>query len=475
MLWMATDVAQAQEDPAIYRVSFAERSDGHGHVVRLHSSAPIENAAYEVDLLDSNRLLVVLHGARLADRVQKDDPAGPVADYTVQQWRRRVEVRLRLTDEAPVNVVYYPDKSSSDFLLALNGTGASQHAVDRTASVLSQGRATSDSNSQVEPERVARGDQSRREDEGSTGSEPKAAVADDTSQGIGKATESVDDSGRSGSESRAAARTVGLARRIDAPVLPEKEQPAPERASQADPWTLDCVVIDAGHGGKDPGTMGHGLREKDVALAIALKLGRAIEERLGITVVYTRTDDRFIELQQRGRIANESGAKLFVSIHVDGIGGSRARTVQGTSTYFLGLHRTDAAARVMEKENAVVKMESDPDKYAAFNEDDLIVRTLAQSAYLAKSEQLAARIQDQFVSFAGRKSRGVKQAGLIVLWAASMPAVLVETGFATHPNESRYLLSDEGQVKIAESIYRAIEEFRNDYESELGLSAQISE
>jgi len=237
----------------------------------------------------------------------------------------------------------------------------------------------------------------------------------------------------------------------------------------ADRWHLDTVVIDAGHGGKDPGAVANGVREKDITLAVALKLGEYLERLLGVRVVYTRKDDRFVGLRERGRIANEAGGKLFISLHCNALPGNRR--VHGAETYFLGLHKTEAARRVMERENSVVRLEEDPSQYEHFTEQELILMTLAQSAYLRKSEKLAMLVQEQFAERVGRVNRGVKQAGFYVLWSASMPAILVELGFLTNPQEAAFLKSKEGQAYMASAIFRAVRTFKEHYERELAFPA----
>ncbi|MEM8558917.1 MAG: N-acetylmuramoyl-L-alanine amidase [Bacteroidota bacterium] len=231
-------------------------------------------------------------------------------------------------------------------------------------------------------------------------------------------------------------------------------------------WRLDCVVIDAGHGGHDPGTHGHGIREKDVTLDVALRVGRYVEERLGMNVVYTRTTDRFVELHERGRIANEQCGKLFVSIHANAAGSSRAR---GTETFFIGQHKADDAREIMERENSVVELEADRSHYEGFGDMSIVLQSMASSMYQTESEQLAAMIESQFSQRARRHSRGVKQAGFLVLWRASMPAVLVELGFLSNRSEARFLASEEGQDLLASGIFRAIRDYKQHYESSLGL------
>lgn len=236
-------------------------------------------------------------------------------------------------------------------------------------------------------------------------------------------------------------------------------------------WKLDTIVIDAGHGGKDTGAVGYGgLREKDVVLDVALKVGQYIESRLGINVVYTRDRDQFITLRNRGRIANEAGGKLFISIHANA---HSRRSAHGTETYFLGMHKSDAAQSVMERENSVIHFESNPDEYTSMDEEALILQTLAQSAYMRTSEELAGLVQAQFHERVGRVDRGVKQAGFYVLWNASMPSILVELGFVTNANEAAFLKSESGQDYLASAIFRAVRDFRAQYEK--GLDGAVSQ
>ncbi|MEM6646588.1 MAG: N-acetylmuramoyl-L-alanine amidase [Bacteroidota bacterium] len=251
---------------------------------------------------------------------------------------------------------------------------------------------------------------------------------------------------------------------------PAADTPQPIREDARKRWALDTIVIDAGHGGKDPGARYYGVSEKNVVLPVALKLGKYLEELLGVRVVYTRKNDTFIPLHERGKIANREGGKLFISIHANAAprGSGSAR---GTETFFLGMHRTESAREVMERENGVVNLEADQSHYEGMDENALIMHTLAQSAYMKKSEALAASIEDQFVNRVGRKSRGVKQAGFYVLYGASMPAVLVELGFLSNRREGRFLNSERGQDYMASAIFRAIRDFKETYESELNVAA----
>ncbi len=243
----------------------------------------------------------------------------------------------------------------------------------------------------------------------------------------------------------------------------------PKMNEVAERWTLDTIIIDAGHGGKDPGAVGAGgVREKDIVLSVALKLGQYIEEKLNINVVYTRDSDRFISLEGRGRLANQAGGKLFVSIHANA---ARNRSAKGTETYFLGLHKSEAARSVMDRENEVVQFEENREAYDDIDAMNSVRRTLLQSSYMRQSEGLAEVIEDQFHNRAGRKSRGVKQAGFYVLYGASMPAVLVELGFVTNPSESAFMKGRDGQAYLASAIFRAIKEYKTQYEKGLHLTA----
>lgn len=225
-------------------------------------------------------------------------------------------------------------------------------------------------------------------------------------------------------------------------------------------YHLKTVVIDPGHGGKDPGSVGDFAFEKDIVLAIALKLGKYIESKMeDVKVVYTRTTDEFVPLYKRAEIANNIKADLFLSIHANGLD---KKDVQGTETLVLGLHRAEENFEVAKRENSVIRWEEDyTTRYEGFDPnspESYIMLTLMQSVYFDQSINLAKNIQDQFRDRARRKDRGVKQQGLLVLAQTSMPGVLIETGFLTNPEEERYLTTEEGQDYIASAIFRA---FRN--------------
>lgn len=221
------------------------------------------------------------------------------------------------------------------------------------------------------------------------------------------------------------------------------------------------VVLDAGHGGSDPGNLGNGYYEKDIVLKIAKAVGRLLDDDKNIEVIYTRKDDTFIELHERGTIAQNSQADLFVSIHCDAFGSS---VVNGAGTFVLGLHENDRNFEIAKKENSVILLEDNyKEKYDGFDPNSpeaVIGLTLMQEEYLDQSLSLASLIQNNFTNHLKRKDRLVKQAGFLVLRNTFMPSVLVEAGFLTNKNEGAYLNSKKGQDEIARAIYKAIKSYK---------------
>ncbi|MFN3404764.1 MAG: N-acetylmuramoyl-L-alanine amidase [Cytophagaceae bacterium] len=231
-------------------------------------------------------------------------------------------------------------------------------------------------------------------------------------------------------------------------------------------YKLKTVVIDAGHGGKDPGCQGKVSHESDIALKVALELGRIIKENMpGVKVIFTREKDEFIELHDRAGIANRHKADLFISIHCNS-GHSEAF---GTETYTMGLHTSQDNLEVAKRENAVILKEDNyHKKYDGFDPNSPqahILFSLYQNAYIDNSLKFASLVEKQFKERVGRTSRGVKQAGLLVLWKTAMPSALIEIGFLTNKNEEKYLNSPTNQVFIASGIYRAFKEYKKDIES----------
>ncbi|MGC8595830.1 MAG: N-acetylmuramoyl-L-alanine amidase family protein [Candidatus Kryptoniota bacterium] len=237
-------------------------------------------------------------------------------------------------------------------------------------------------------------------------------------------------------------------------------------SAEKENWKLDVIVIDAGHGGRDPGAIGvFGTEEKNVTLAIAKDLKRYIEQKLkGIKVVMTRDNDSFVELDKRGEIANEVGGKLFISIHCNSMP-RKPNSANGLEVYFLRPGRTEEAIRIAAQENAAIKYENDYEKrYKAYDTDNIILTSMAHSAYVKYSEQLADLIAQEVPKVAAVSDNGVSQAGFYVLVGASMPSVLIETGYLSNPSEERYLRSNRGQEAIARGIANAIVKFKNEYE-----------
>ena len=235
-------------------------------------------------------------------------------------------------------------------------------------------------------------------------------------------------------------------------------RPSTENVYAANSAKDFTVVIDAGHGGNDPGALGRRGKEKEINLDVALKLGRYIENNCKDTrVIYTRKRDIFIPLHRRAEIANNAKADLFISIHTNSLA-KRTTQISGTETYTLGLHRTKENLEVAKKENAVILIEDNyKQQYAGFNpnsSESYIIFEFMQDKNLSQSVNFASEIQKQFRQNK-RVDRGVHQAGFLVLRATSMPSVLVELGYISNPNEEAYLLSDNGTTILARSIYNA--------------------
>ncbi len=226
------------------------------------------------------------------------------------------------------------------------------------------------------------------------------------------------------------------------------------------------VVIDAGHGGKDPGASGKVAKEKDVVLAIALKVGNYVEDYLpDVKVIYTRKKDVFIPLYKRAEIANKNEADLFISIHANSISDNK---IEGAETFALGPARSDENLDVAKKENSVIVMEDEyTTKYEGFDPnstESYILFEYMQSTYVEQSTLMASIVQKQFKERAGRKDRGVKQAGFLVLRNVTHPSVLVEVGFLSNKTEEKYLTTSNGQTYIASAIFRAIRDYKKQFD-----------
>ena len=360
------------------RVSFDQSTDGSSLVARMHTSARVR--AYSVDQ-DGGTVELVLYRARLAPSLERAAARMPVRSYRTEAGGDRVTVRFEI--DPSVNVRAYPDRESADLLLSFSA------APRPRAMAWGGGRARRP----VRPIEPA----------------PVAAIPTPT------ASDAV------------------------LPAPPQSGALQADLSSSAAHWRLDTIVLDAGHGGRDAGGVGIGTTDRDVAFAVVRRLGPMIERELGVKVVYTRSTDTFVELRERGRIANRSGGKLFISVH----GNAGPASARGTETFFLAPRGSASARDVMERENSVIQLESDPSFYDGYTSGGDILASLAMSAYQEESQHLARLIEGEFQA-SGRHSRGVKQNNFAVLWGASMPAVLVEVGFVTNPDEARFLSSSDG-------------------------------
>ena len=384
--------------PHLERISKAERSDGLGYVVRYHFSAPIDSFTVIQPAPDLVQMELFAEGIDTTG-IEVFNQEGKIQEVRLYKLEGSYGVDIYLDSDIYVKSNAYPDQNGSDILLAL--TKADPYEVD----VFTQ-------------QFLAK--------TWFLGTNPEEAL------------------------------------RIESAPTPPID-PDADYNQVRDKLKFDTIVIDAGHGGHDPGTIGYRKRaeEKDVVLDIALKLGGYINQYLpDVKVIYTRDDDSFVELEERGRIANRAEADLFVSIHADGWTSSK---VYGSSVFFLGLNRSDLSLEIMKEENQVFKPHGGI--ISDFTEEDLIIFELAHSGIISTSERIAYMVEDQLRNRAGRKSRGVKQMGLVVLYQASMPSILVEAGFLTNPSDQRFLTSDYGQSIIASAIFRAIRDYKVEYES----------
>lgn len=257
------------------------------------------------------------------------------------------------------------------------------------------------------------------------------------------------------------------------PKVPPGKKPAqevvPDLSSHKKRWELDVIVIDPGHGGYDPGTIGvSGTKEKDITLGVGRRLGQLLKsdrtELRNVKTVFTRSTDTFIPLYRRGQMANESGGKLFVSIHCNSTA-RKPNPQRGFEVYLLRPGRTEEAIAIAERENAVIELEEGyENRYQELTDENFILVTMAQSAYMRSSERLAELVQKQMASVAGLVNHGVKQAGFFVLVGAAMPNILVETAYLSNREDEKFLRSSAGQQKVAEALYRAIRKYKTEYE-----------
>jgi len=233
-------------------------------------------------------------------------------------------------------------------------------------------------------------------------------------------------------------------------------------------WKFDVIVIDAGHGGKDPGAIGiNGIKEKNINLAIAKQLGYYINKNLpGVKVVYTRADDEFVELYKRGKIANENKGNLFISIHCNSTP-KKPTNANGIEVYLLRPGRTKEAIEIAEFENSVISLEDNPERYEKLTDENFILVSMANSSNVRYSETFADMLNTEWIKQLRIPARGIKQAGFYVLVGASMPSVLIETGFISNKNDAKYLNSSRGQKAISKSVFDAIVKYKKYYENSI--------
>lgn len=252
--------------------------------------------------------------------------------------------------------------------------------------------------------------------------------------------------------------------------------------SAQEPYKIRKVVIDAGHGGKDPGCHGNHSREKEVALNIALDLGKKLKTTYpDIKVIFTRETDIFVPLNERAAIANRNKADLFISIHCNYI--SVRNRATGSETYVLGLHRAEDNLDVAKRENASILLEDNYEKtydgFDPYSAEGHIILSMFQNAHLEQSILFATYVENSFKKLSRLNSRGVKQAGFLVLRETTMPSVLIETGFLSTDADENYLMKPENQEEMATAILKAFSNYKRDMEdypeTEVSTNSQVKE
>jgi len=396
LLGSCAPTLQAQ-DNSLKRVSTATRSDGKGQVMRFHLTTPVDS--FEVYQPEVDLIQMTLYSSELDTANIKVPNSSVFDEISFYDMPKGIGVDIYLAQDHYYQGKAYHDANSEDLLLALTKTDKTELEYltqDMDPIIWSS----------------------------FTVSEESLLVGDSD---------------------------------FSTPDLGNQDY-----MQARDKMKFDVVVLDPGHGGNDPGSIGYrGVKEKNIVLDIAKKVGGYIKEYMpGVKVVYTRDDDNFVELEERGSIANRHEGDLFVSIHCNS---HSSRQPYGTEVYFLGLERSQTALEVMKRENQVVRSGSETEQ-KELSEEDLLVYELANSGYIATSERIAGMLEYQLDERAQRRSRGIKQARFVVLYHASMPAVLVETGFISNPGEARYLTSDRGQSYIASAIFRAIRNYKENYD-----------
>lgn len=410
---ISADVVAQQILP---RVSVATRSDGLGYVVRYHfTSAP---DSFKVFQPSANLIQLAIYKDGVdINQINTPDRGDVIQSFTFENFGMGFGTDIRLAANSNYLANAYLDANQRHLLLGLTRISA------RDVEILTTGQA--EINWLAIKSRY---------------------VASQEAGDVENRNESVEITiEEAGTNSPELADTV-----VFTPIAP---------SINTERRRLRTVVIDPGHGGRDSGAIGPTrIMEKNVALAVAKKVGGYINQYLpDVKVVYTREDDTFIGLAERGSIANRAQGDLFVSIHANA---ARSRQAIGAEVFFLGVARTESALEVMKQENSVISFEDPSTRTRELTEEELILYELTNIGYMSASQRLAEKIDRQFADRAGRRTRGVKQAGFMVLYHASMPAVLVELGFISNPVEERYMNSEQGQAILASAIFRAIRDYK---------------
>lgn len=399
------------------KLSLAKRGDGKGYVIRFHLTASIDSAKIIQPNAELIQVAAYSSGFTLGIN-QEIDLKSPIKNVETFKIESGYGFDFHLEPNTYFITQIYPDANKKDWLLAL--TFASENDV----SILTNGLSKIDWTTEI--------------------------IRDTTYS------EMIDDSSYVDSSFVAEVENDTLPEGIDFDfnvLVDDAYNKVKDKAK------FDRIVLDAGHGGKDGGSVGYSKsKEKDIALAVVLKVGALIEKNIpDLKVIYTRKDNRFIELEDRGHFANKVEGDIFLSIHCNA---AKNRNARGTEVFFLGQHRSDDAFEIMTKENSVIQFQSNDNKTTELTAEQLIVYELMNSGNMSDSQILAEMIDNQFKA-KKRKTRGVKQAGFIVLYYAAMPSILVELGFISNKEEERFLKSERGQNIMAEAIFTAIKEYKN--------------
>lgn len=387
--------AQTLAQPALERLSLAERSDGKGYVIRFHLSEAADS--FRVKQPQPDLIQMMIYSEEL-NPVDFSEPGNNRLIRKIEYHNNQsgFGIDIFLNDSEYYKIQSYPDRNNSHLLIALERS---------TEQVVKARTANQDFIYWLDYQMAAE------------------TSVDMTFSGMDEALLNL----RNGNG-------------------------------------INVIVLDPGHGGNDPGAINRrlGIYEKDITLAVALKVGEYINTYMpDVKVVYTRDDDRHVELSERGPIASREYGDLFISIHANSVANNT--TAHGAEVYILGLARTESALASMKRENSAANL-GDRGEVLELTEDQLLIYELANAGNMAVSDRLAGMIEDQFSSRAQRRSRGVKQAGFQVLWDLPMPSVLIELGFITNPNEAQYMTSEYGQAILASAIFRAIRDFKVELE-----------